>query len=58
MSENLIVWYAFVPNFISNENRKLLLEFFAVSNIVKLTSIEELRGNKNVLVINIAQNST
>lgn len=49
------MWYAFVPNFISNENRKLLLEFFAVSNIVKLTSVEELRGNKNALVINTAQ---
>jgi hypothetical protein len=49
------VWYAFVPNLISSENRKLLLEFFAVTNIVKLTFDKEIRGNENALVINTAQ---
>lgn len=41
-----------MPNFIS---RKLLLEFFAFSNIVKLTFVEEHRGNKYALVINTVQ---
>ena len=42
-------------SFISSENRKLLLEFFAVSNIIKVTFVEELRGNKSALVIKTVQ---